>query len=71
MKIGIVGMGWVGTSIAISLLHQGTARELLISDLREDLAEGEAMDLAQGAAFYPAATVRAASVDDTEGEPST
>jgi L-lactate dehydrogenase len=64
MRIGIIGTGWVGTSVAISLLHDGTARELLLHDARGDLAAGEAMDLAQGAPFYPAADVRTADVGD-------
>ncbi|MEO0323571.1 MAG: L-lactate dehydrogenase [Myxococcota bacterium] len=62
MRIGIVGMGWVGSSVAISTLHAGIATELLLFDLRPELAEGEAMDLAHGASFYPGARVRA--IDD-------
>lgn len=64
MKVGIIGMGWVGSSVAIDVLHAGIARELLVSDVRAELAEGEAMDLAQGRPFYPAADVRAASVEE-------
>ncbi len=64
MKIGIVGMGWVGASVASSILHSGLATELLLDDAKPGLAEGEAMDLAQGAAFYPTASVRAASLDE-------
>jgi L-lactate dehydrogenase len=62
MRIGIIGTGWVGASVAISVLHDGTARELLLADARHDVAEGEAMDLAQGAPFYPAADVQTADV---------
>ena len=58
-RVAIVGMGWVGSSVAISTLHSGVADELLLHDLREDLAEGEAMDLGHGASFYPSADVRA------------
>jgi L-lactate dehydrogenase len=50
--------------VAISALHAGVASELLLSDVRADVAEGEAMDLAHGASFYPAAQVRAASVEE-------
>lgn len=57
--VGILGTGWVGSSVAISTLHAGFAGELLLADARTEVAEGEAMDLAHGAAFYPAATVRA------------
>jgi L-lactate dehydrogenase len=68
MRVGIIGTGWVGASVAISTLHAGTVRELLLSDLNRDLAEGEAMDLAQGAPFYPTAAVRAAAVEEMAAE---
>lgn len=61
-QIGIIGMGWVGASVAISTLHAGVAHELLLHDIREELADGEAMDLRHGASFYPSARVRRASV---------
>lgn len=61
-SVGIIGMGWVGSSVAISLLHAGAARELLVHDMRQAVAEGEAMDLAQGASFYPPAAVRVADI---------
>jgi L-lactate dehydrogenase len=61
-SVGIIGMGWVGSSVAISLLHAGVVEELLLYDLRTEVAEGEAMDLAQGSTFYPAATVRVATM---------
>lgn len=64
MKIGIVGMGWVGTSIAMASLERGVAGELLLADVRREVAEGEAMDLAHGASFYPAARVRSAELDE-------
>lgn len=64
MKIGIVGMGWVGSSVAISVLQSGVASEVLVCDAKRELAQGEAMDLAHGAAFYPAAQVRAVELDE-------
>lgn len=64
MRIGIVGLGWVGASVAISTLHRGIARELWLADVRDGLAEAEAMDLAHGAPFYPRCDVRAASVEE-------
>ncbi|MBC7172167.1 MAG: L-lactate dehydrogenase [Polyangiaceae bacterium] len=64
MKIGIVGIGWVGSSIAISTLHSGVASELLVSDIRSEVAEGEAMDLSHGSAFYPRrARIRSVGVE--------
>ena len=57
-------MGWVGSSVAASILHRGVARTLLINDLNQDVAEGEAMDLSHGAPFYPAAEVRTAAISE-------
>jgi L-lactate dehydrogenase len=63
-RVGIIGMGWVGSSVAISSLQSGAADELLLNDVRADVAEGEAMDLAHGASFYPTALVRTCSVGE-------
>jgi L-lactate dehydrogenase len=64
MKIGIIGMGWVGSSVAISTLHTGIATQLLVHDLNAALAEGEALDLAHGASYYPTAAIKPASLDE-------
>jgi L-lactate dehydrogenase len=63
-SVGVVGTGWVGASVAISTLHAGFASELLLADMRHEVAEGEAMDLAHGASFYTTASVRAVPVDE-------
>ena len=63
-KVGIIGVGSVGASVAISTLHSGVADELWLHDLDGARAEGEAMDLAHGAWFYPACKVRTASVEE-------
>lgn len=62
--VAIIGTGWVGSSTAISMLHAGITDTLLLNDAREGLAEGEAMDLRHGGAFYPQADVRDASLDE-------
>ncbi|MFZ2493354.1 MAG: L-lactate dehydrogenase, partial [Thermoanaerobaculia bacterium] len=64
MCVGIIGTGWVGASVAISTLQTGAASELLLHDARREIAEGEAMDLAQGAPFYPPAAVRVATIEE-------
>ena len=63
-RIGIIGTGWVGASVAISVLHAGLCDELLLHDARGDVAEGEAMDLSHGAAFYPSASVQTARIEE-------
>lgn len=63
-SVGIIGTGWVGSSVAISTLHMAAARRLLLHDQREAVAEGEAMDLSHGSSFYPSADVSHASLDE-------
>jgi L-lactate dehydrogenase len=62
-RVAIIGTGWVGSSVAISTLHSGVADELLLHDVRQEVAEGEAMDLAHGASFYPPTIVRTTSIE--------
>lgn len=64
VSIGIIGTGWVGTSVAISTLQAGFATEVLLHDMREEVAEGEAMDFRHGSAFYPSARVRAVTPEE-------
>src|SRR5215510_3047479 len=64
VRIGIIGTGWVGSSVAISTLHAGIAHEILLHDIKPAIAEGEAMDLSHGSSFYPAAIVRFATLDE-------
>src|SRR5687768_12277734 len=66
-RVGIIGTGWVGSSVAISTLHSGVADELLLHDVRQEVAEGEAMDLAHGASFYPPTKVRTTSIEEMAG----
>ena len=44
-KVAIVGTGLVGSSTAFSLITQGVCEEILMIDLNEERALGEAMDL--------------------------
>jgi len=63
-SIGIIGMGWVGASVAISVLHEGLAEELLLNDIQPEIAEGEAMDLNHGSTYYPSAVVRSSTIEE-------
>jgi L-lactate dehydrogenase len=62
-RVGIIGTGWVGTSVAFSTLMGGHAAELWLHDQRADVAEGEALDLSDGALFYPRCDVRAVPLE--------
>ncbi|KAB7624090.1 lactate/malate family dehydrogenase [Alkalilimnicola sp. S0819] len=63
-RVGIIGLGWVGASVAAAVLQRGLAQELLLHDVRGEIAEGEALDFAHGALLYPRARVRAAPLSD-------
>ena len=52
-KIVLVGTGFVGMSMAYSLLNQGGADELVLIDINKDKTVGEAMDLSHGLPFAP------------------
>lgn len=52
-KVVIVGTGFVGMSYAYALVNQGAIEELVLIDIDQNKAEGEAMDLNHGLAFGP------------------
>ncbi|MBC7330496.1 lactate dehydrogenase [bacterium] len=54
MKIAIIGAGRVGASLAFALQMKGVGKEIVLLDVREELAIGEAEDLLQGtSSAYP------------------
>lgn len=52
-KVVLVGTGFVGMSMAYSLLNQGGINELVLIDVMKEKAVGEAMDLAHGIPCAP------------------
>jgi L-lactate dehydrogenase len=53
-KIAIIGTGHVGSTYAYSLMISGLAREIVLIDKNESLANGVALDLNHGLSFlYP------------------
>ena len=63
-KAAIIGCGFVGTSIAFSLVQKGIFSELVLIDANEIKAEGEAMDLSHGLPFTKPMEIRAGSYED-------
>lgn len=47
-KAAIIGCGFVGSSIAFSLMQRGLFSQLVLIDANREKAEGEAMDLSHG-----------------------
>jgi L-lactate dehydrogenase len=62
--IGIVGTGNVGVAAAYAIFMQGLASEIILIDKNVKRAEGEAMDLIHGQAFYETINVRAGDYKD-------
>ncbi|WP_251712552.1 L-lactate dehydrogenase [Lactococcus ileimucosae] len=47
-KVVVIGTGFVGTSIAYSMINQGIVNDLVLIDVNQEKAEGEALDLLDG-----------------------
>ena len=52
-KVVLVGAGFVGMSMAYSLLNQGGVDELVLIDINKDKTIGEEMDLSHGLPYAP------------------
>ena len=63
-KAALIGCGFVGTSIAFSLVQKGIFSELVLIDANEKKAEGEAMDLSHGLPFTKPMEIKAGGYED-------
>ncbi len=52
-KVVLVGTGFVGMSMAYSMLNQGGVNELVLIDIDKDKTKGEEMDMAHGLPYAP------------------
>ena len=66
-KITVIGAGNVGASIVNDLIMDGVATEIVIVDINEKKAAGEALDIYQGSCFHSPAIVRPGSYEDAAG----
>ena len=66
-KIAIIGAGNVGAAITNDIMIQGLASEILLIDINEQKAYGEALDVYQGAPFCTPAYVHSGTYADAEG----
>src|SRR5947209_19429094 len=56
-KIGIIGAGSVGATIAYAAMIRGVARQIALFDIARSKVEAEVLDLNHGLLFAPQATV--------------
>ncbi len=57
-KVVIVGAGAVGATFAYAMMLHGAADEIVLIDIDQELAQGQADDLSHGRAFMPPVQIR-------------
>ena len=67
MKVGIIGVGAVGSACAIALMQRGSARELVLVDKTPARTRAVALDMRYGAPVSPVVDVRDGSYEDLNG----
>ena len=65
-KAAVIGCGFVGASIAYTLMQKGIFSELVLIDAVMEKAEGEAMDISHGLPFAHAMDIYAGTYADIE-----
>ncbi len=63
-KVGIIGCGFVGSSIAFALMQSKLYSEMVLVDVNKDKAEGEAMDISDGLPYAAPMNIYAGNYDD-------
>ncbi len=66
-KVTIIGAGSVGATIANDMMAMNIATEIVLIDINEEKAFGEAMDIYQGTSFGAPAIVRPGGYPDAAG----
>ncbi|MBR2699079.1 MAG: L-lactate dehydrogenase, partial [Clostridia bacterium] len=66
-KITIIGAGSVGATVAFMMAVKGLAAEIVMIDINEKKALGEAMDIRQGTAFTAPVKIYAGRYEDAAG----
>jgi len=62
-RVGIVGAGNVGATVAYSLAMQGSCHEIILRDNKVDIAKGKALDMSQAASAVRSHTVVSVAED--------
>jgi L-lactate dehydrogenase len=63
-KVVIIGAGAVGSTFAYALAQSGVVDDIVISDLDQNLAQGQVLDLAHGLPYYPNVQIGVGSAQD-------
>lgn len=65
-KVSIIGSGFVGSTVAYTLAVSGNASEIVLIDINEKKAFGEAMDIRQGAPYISPTTIYSGDYEDAK-----
>lgn len=65
-KVAIIGAGFVGASIAYALTLRNIARDIVLIDIDEQKAHGEALDIQHGIPYMGKSAVRAGDYSDCQ-----
>lgn len=63
-KTAVIGCGFVGSTIAYTLMQRGIFSEMVLIDMNQEKAKGEAMDLSHGLPFTHAMDIYAGGYED-------
>ena len=66
-KVTIIGAGSVGSTIAYTMVVNSIASEIVLIDINENKAIGEAMDIRQGVPYCSPASIYSGSYEDAKG----
>ena len=63
-KVVIIGAGAVGSTFAYALAQSGIVDEIVLTDMDQNLARGQVLDLAHGLPFYPNVQINVGTSQD-------
>ncbi len=63
-KVAVIGCGFVGSTTAFALMESGLFSEMVLLDVDQARAEGEALDISHGTAFASPMDIYAGTYDD-------
>ena len=66
-KVTIIGAGSVGATVAYTLVATGSVAEIVLIDVNEAKAQGEAMDILQATPYLSPAKVHFGTYEDAVG----
>ena len=66
-KVTIIGAGSVGATVAYTLVAQGSVSEIVLIDVNEAKAQGEAMDIRQATPYLHPVKIYCGSYEDAAG----